>query len=146
MNCKVNEIATNKAMNAGINCQEIWLKRNVEDIKAMTALKVLTSQLLFCAARLYVRQKTHMEICPARLPIADPAANSNPNMYARMKEIGPVVSGSPTSSPFTAGPQRRPARVTVPIKKGVINNLKAAIIIIGFLVQHLCQKLRAFHF
>jgi hypothetical protein len=37
----------------------------------------------------------------------------------RKGAIGPVVSGNPTSSPLTAGPQRRPARLTAPISTGV---------------------------
>ena len=42
--------------------------------------------------------------------------------------MGRVVKGSPTNSPLTAGPQRRPANVTEPINNGVINSLKDNII------------------
>ena len=42
--------------------------------------------------------------------------------------MGPVVNGRPTNKPLTAGPQRRPANVTEPIKDGVINSLKANIV------------------
>jgi hypothetical protein len=49
-------------MNAGRSNQKILFKRNVVNRKAVIAVKALINQLLFCAVRLYTRQKVHMDI------------------------------------------------------------------------------------
>jgi len=51
------------------------------------------------------------------------AAKAGPYCSARKTEMGPEVSGRPMSSPLNTGPQRRPARVTEPMKIGVMSSL-----------------------
>src|SRR5215470_17535835 len=58
------------------------------------------------------------------MPTAAVEAKARLWSRARKKAIGADVSGSPTSHPPTAGPQRRPARLAVPIKKGVAMTLR----------------------
>ena len=55
---------------------------------------------------------------PARVPSATCAANAGPCSRASRKVTGAEVSGSPTSQPLTAGPQRRPARLAAPMSAG----------------------------
>src|SRR5437773_4558578 len=58
------------------------------------------------------------------MPTAAAAAKARPCSRARKKAIGAEVSGRPTSQPPTAGPQRRPARLAVPIRTGVVTSLR----------------------
>src|SRR3989442_6745544 len=58
------------------------------------------------------------------MPTAAAAAKARPCSRARKKAIGAEVSGRPTSQPPTAGPQRRPARLAVPIRTGVATSLR----------------------
>ncbi len=69
---------------------------------------------------------------PARVPTAAALANATPWLSARKKAIGPEVSGSPTSQPLTAGPQRRPVRLAAPISAGVSTNFRARLSICQF--------------
>jgi hypothetical protein len=58
------------------------------------------------------------------VPAATDAAKDVPSLRARKKVTGAEVNGRPTSQPLTAGPQRRPARLAVPIRAGVSTSLK----------------------
>src|SRR2546425_1440861 len=58
------------------------------------------------------------------MPTAAAAAKARPCSRARKKAIGAEVSGRPTSQPPTAGPQRRPARLAVPIRTGVATSFR----------------------
>ena len=51
------------------------------------------------------------------------AANAGPWLNARKSVMGPVVSGSATSQPLIECPQRRPARLAVPMSAGVTRSL-----------------------
>jgi len=116
-------MVTSKTIAAGISSQVKRFHVGVANKKALKETQELVSQSHLFAARLYTRQKIHMDNCPARLPMAAFVANSNPYSWARMNETGPVVSGRPINSPLTTGPQQRPAKVTVAINSGVINIL-----------------------
>jgi hypothetical protein len=106
----------------------IWFQIKVESRKEAMDKMVHGIQPCFWAERQYARQKIHTEAWPARLPEADRAANAAPYCMARKTDIGAEVSGKPINRPLTVGPHLRPARVTIPIKKGVTINLKARII------------------
>src|SRR5689334_15298203 len=66
---------------------------------------------------------------PSMIAWAAAAANVVPCSSARNKTTGPEVSGRPTSQPLTAGPQRRPARLTAPISSGLTSSLKRKVAI-----------------
>ncbi len=67
----------------------------------------------------------------AMRPISDPtaevAANDVPRSSARKNVTGPLVSGSETSQPPIAGPQRRAARLAPPMSTGVRTSFRARI-------------------
>jgi hypothetical protein len=58
------------------------------------------------------------------MPTAAAAAKASPWSRARKNAIGAEVSGNPTNQPPTAGPQRRPARLAAPIRRGVTTSLR----------------------
>src|SRR5256885_14858620 len=67
------------------------------------------------------------------MPTAAAAAKARPCSRARKKAIGAEVSGRPTSQPPTAGPQRRPPRLAVPIRTGVATSLRRKLSMPGLL-------------
>ncbi|MDR0826301.1 MAG: hypothetical protein LBN33_00245 [Desulfovibrio sp.] len=64
-------------------------------------------------------QKKTTAIAPKRELCADSAAKVLSCSRARKTDIGPEVSGKPTSKPLTTGPQRLAVRVTMAIISGV---------------------------
>src|SRR5215468_6752912 len=64
---------------------------------------------------------------PVIVPAAAVAANAPPSFRARKSATGADVNGKPTSQPLTAGPQRRPARLAVPISVGVRTSFRTRV-------------------
>src|SRR3972149_4072996 len=62
---------------------------------------------------------------PAIVARAAPAANASPCSIPMKKTIGPATTGSATSQPLTAVPQRLPARLSARIKNGTSVSLNA---------------------
>src|SRR5256714_13464877 len=58
------------------------------------------------------------------MPTAAAAAKARPWSRARKNAMGAEVRGRPTSQPPTAGPQRRPATLAVPMRTGVATTLR----------------------
>src|SRR5258708_3541677 len=78
-------------------------------------------------SQLYARQRPATYTIPSIVSCAARAAKVVPRPRARNNATGPDVRGRPTSQPLTAGPQRRPARLTNPSKAGVKSSLNASI-------------------
>jgi hypothetical protein len=61
-------------------------------------------------------------------------AKPGPWASARKKMTGPEVKGKATSQPLTVGPHRRPARLAVPMSKGVRISLSSRLLMPMLLV------------